>query len=330
VDWANESYVRLYTRDTTDWLSLSFEAKALFCLLLRKVDRAGVLPLGKAGPRGAIVAIGHSDLWPKLEPALNELAADGCVTMSLTHLVIPNFLQAQETQMSDKERKRKSRELRRNQALHTHERETNENQKTNKNDGGVSHAVTPSHTESHAVTLYSSVLDSSLLCSKETPKAPLPQPTAEVPPAQPASVPERKAKAPRAKADATEDELRLFVHWQSKCDHPNSKLDAKRLGKIRGALKSHGMDACFRAIEGVASSAWHRENAQDDIELILRDASHIEKYSRLIDRPATQLPLARPIPTKGILPPAPASSYAHIPPGGSTISNPLRPKAAAS
>ena len=36
VDFSDESYVRLYTRDTVSWLRLGWEAQALLCLLLRQ------------------------------------------------------------------------------------------------------------------------------------------------------------------------------------------------------------------------------------------------------------------------------------------------------
>lgn len=110
MNWADERYVRLYTRDTPDWLCLSFPAQGLFCLLLRKVDRAGVLPLGKAGRKGVFIAIGHVHQAAMLESALDELLADGCVELNSDQLVIPNFLVAQEAEASDKARARKHRE----------------------------------------------------------------------------------------------------------------------------------------------------------------------------------------------------------------------------
>ncbi len=116
MTWDDERYVRLYTRDTPEWLCLSFLAQGLFCLLLRKVDRAGVLPLGRLGKRGAVVAIGHPGEWSRLEPALDELLADGCVKIEGETLVVPNFLEAQEAQASDRARSRKARERRRDLA----------------------------------------------------------------------------------------------------------------------------------------------------------------------------------------------------------------------
>jgi hypothetical protein len=110
MNWPDERYVRVYTRDTTDWLCLSFPAQGLFCLLLRKVDRAGILPLGSKGKKGVGVAIGHAHQWAMLEPALEELLADGCVVIQGECLVVPNFIEAQEAEASDKARSRKARE----------------------------------------------------------------------------------------------------------------------------------------------------------------------------------------------------------------------------
>lgn len=114
--WSDERYVRLYTRDTPDWQCLSFLAQGLFCLVLRKVDRAGVLPLGRAGRRAVAIAVGHAHQWPMLEPALDELLADGCLRIEGDLLVVPNFLEAQEAEASDAARAKKHREKRRDLA----------------------------------------------------------------------------------------------------------------------------------------------------------------------------------------------------------------------
>jgi hypothetical protein len=108
--WEDERYVRVYTRDTGDWLALSFEAQALFLMLLRKVDRIGELHLGKRGKAAVAACIGHPT--KVLSGALDELLADGCVRLkdSGERLFIPNFLKAQETPKSPTERKREQRE----------------------------------------------------------------------------------------------------------------------------------------------------------------------------------------------------------------------------
>ena len=107
--WEDERYVRFYTRDTTDWLLLSWKAQGLLGLIFRKVDRAGVLDLGKSGKRGICVHIGGAAAWSEIEPALDELLADGCVEIRGVHLIVPNFIEAQEATISDAQRKREQR-----------------------------------------------------------------------------------------------------------------------------------------------------------------------------------------------------------------------------
>jgi hypothetical protein len=107
--WEDERYVRLYTRDTPEWLALSLQAQGLFALLLRKVDRAGILNLGKLGRRAVAVVIGHAGDWERLEPALSDLLADGCVEIHGDSLVVPNFIAAQSAAQSDKARQAECR-----------------------------------------------------------------------------------------------------------------------------------------------------------------------------------------------------------------------------
>lgn len=113
MDWSNERYVRLYTRDTADWLAISYEAQNLLMQLLRKADRTGVIEVGKHGKKGAAIVLGRADLWPKIEAAVEELLADGCLFFLDTKFILKNFLPAQESSTSDAQRKREERERRR-------------------------------------------------------------------------------------------------------------------------------------------------------------------------------------------------------------------------
>lgn len=110
MDWSNENYVRVYTRETEDDLVLSWEARALWKEMLCKFDRAGFLPL-KRGRAGLAALI----RWPveAIERAAPELVADGRVRELETGFFAPNFLEAQEAKSSDKQRKREERERRR-------------------------------------------------------------------------------------------------------------------------------------------------------------------------------------------------------------------------
>jgi hypothetical protein len=110
VRWEDESYVRFYRRSTPEWLSLSWQARGLFGLLLRELDRAGLLVLGpKLGLRGLAVQIQAP--WVEIEKPLGELLVDGCVRWDEARgvLWVPNFIEAQEANQSDAQRKRESR-----------------------------------------------------------------------------------------------------------------------------------------------------------------------------------------------------------------------------
>lgn len=112
--WQDERYVRVYTRDTAEWVALSWQARAVFLELLRKVDRAGLLPIGRSGIRG-LSGLVHIPV-DVLEPALAELLEDGCVATTDGGLVIPNYLHAQEAKASDRARKAAQRERDRDEA----------------------------------------------------------------------------------------------------------------------------------------------------------------------------------------------------------------------
>jgi hypothetical protein len=105
--WEDERYIRIYTRDTADWLALGWEAQSLLVALLRKVDRAGILMLGKTGARGVAGVTGFP--LEVVERALPILLGDGCVRQAEGVLVVPNFRAAQESARSDKARKREQR-----------------------------------------------------------------------------------------------------------------------------------------------------------------------------------------------------------------------------
>lgn len=117
MEWCDEPWVKLYRRDTADWLLLSWRARGLFYSLLRVVNRAGVLELGRTGKRAVAVLLGAGGDWKEIVEALDELIADGCVQVNGASLVIPNFVEAQEATQSDKARAKASRQRRRDAAI---------------------------------------------------------------------------------------------------------------------------------------------------------------------------------------------------------------------
>ena len=110
MDWTNERYVRLYTRDTDDWIVLSWQAKALLPLMLRKVDRSGFL----ATRRGSTGVAAQTGLpLEVVNVGLPDLLRDGAVTECDDGYLMPNYIEAQEASMSDAQRAKASRERRR-------------------------------------------------------------------------------------------------------------------------------------------------------------------------------------------------------------------------
>lgn len=118
----DEIYVRVYTRDTPDLLALGWEGRALLWEILRKVDRAGLLPIGKSGHRG-LAALLHmpEDVVGRALPALLE---DGVVVLTDGVLCVRNFIEAQETPQSNaakcRDYRARKRDIARARALGVH------------------------------------------------------------------------------------------------------------------------------------------------------------------------------------------------------------------
>lgn len=127
MDWSNETYVRLYTRDTATWLKIRWQGQCLFMQLLRKVDRSGRLD-------GITDTIDDLSLITGLpddvvETGLEKLQKFGVVEINDEILVIPNYIEAQTASKSDKQRQRESRENRRNMAVNGKDKPTKNTKK---------------------------------------------------------------------------------------------------------------------------------------------------------------------------------------------------------
>ena len=161
MDYSNEKYVRLYTADTPGWRMLPWQSKALMPLLMRRVDRAGVIDLGRHGVPGLAVTVELP--LDVVEPGLAGLlegGEDAPVRMSGTQLVIPNFMAAQSASSSDAARQKASREKRRDMALALASGLVSGKDAAEIVTGShtESRAVTAGHTESQDVTLSLAVL----------------------------------------------------------------------------------------------------------------------------------------------------------------------------
>lgn len=82
----------------------------------------------------------------------------------------------------------------------------------------------------------------------------------------------------------------VFDHWvavhREGRPGPTPVLSTKRQSKIARAIADHGVEVCIQAVSGCAMSEWHmgdnpRRKRYDDIELILRDAAHVERFATI-------------------------------------------------
>lgn len=161
MEWSEEKYVKLYQRDTVTWLSWPWQARALWPLLMRKLDGAGLIETGNLQPATAVAMVVGIPV-EICEAGIEALVTSGTLVKVERGLLAPKFLEGQEARKSDALRARESRERRRRDANHS------------ESVGPASHAVTLRHETSQPVTL------------QPSPAQPVPEKTAgEKPPADP-------------------------------------------------------------------------------------------------------------------------------------------------
>jgi hypothetical protein len=84
----------------------------------------------------------------------------------------------------------------------------------------------------------------------------------------------------------------VFAYWQKTMNSPGSKLDDKRRKAIVNALKLYEPRQVCEAILGCSRSAWHmgqndRHRKFNGLDLILRDAEHIDMFVELASKRVT-------------------------------------------
>jgi hypothetical protein len=257
--WDDERYVRLYTRDTVEEIALTWQARAVWREMLRKFDRAGIIPLGRAGMRGL------ADLLRMpldvVEATMPELLEDGRIVLRDGVVFAPNFTDAQETRTNDAERKRQQRERARD---HAKRPATPPETPALPFANGESSTITSrvGHTESHAVT------DGHTESRNVTPCCAVPGhavPTSAVdPPAADASGGDGRRrsreptgpKPPSAKDEYAEAYQAGIV---AACGRELALLDDKR---PLVQLAKYPKDADGKPLTGPALRVWIRETAE--------------------------------------------------------------------
>ncbi len=282
LNWEDERYVRWYTRDTPEWCSLSWQARGLFGLIMRAVDRAGVLELGRVGRKGVAVAVRAT--WAEIEPYLSELTDDGCVVIddATSRLILPNFMIAQEARQSDKLRAKESRERRKiggaSRSVTVSSRSVTESSHDDQNGHTPSQRVTPSH----AV------------------------PSLAVPSQAMLSHPEEKKK--KKHLSGASPDVQLVFHTWREMYSPGAILDKKRIAMISARIgEGHSVEKLIRAIKGLRRSRFHMGENQDgtkwtDAKIVLRSTEQVEKFAALQEaherKHAVIAPAPNPTPTE--------------------------------
>jgi len=74
----------------------------------------------------------------------------------------------------------------------------------------------------------------------------------------------------------------ILDSWKDIMGKPRAKLTNDRKVKINARLnEGYSVDQLISAIAGCSNSKWHMDNNQNDIKIILRDGSQVEKFSEI-------------------------------------------------
>lgn len=148
MDFANERYVRLYCRDSTEWKRLKFEGQAVWMLLYRKADRSGVLQLAGLEPwEAAALHCAIPELIAKI--GVERILERGWAVHDGDRLVFPRYAEANETPKSNAQRLRESRARRAltRIASQTTQNESQPTQRDTRRHAEIRNASLESHTD---------------------------------------------------------------------------------------------------------------------------------------------------------------------------------------
>ena len=115
MNWSDERYVKLYTRQTATWRMWPWQARCVFPLLLQVSDGAGLIDVGARDP---ITALAVLVMVPRevVEAGVSALLEDGTLEVVSAGYLVPKFLEAQEATKTERLKKADQRAGRRAQA----------------------------------------------------------------------------------------------------------------------------------------------------------------------------------------------------------------------
>jgi hypothetical protein len=115
LDFSDEHYVKLFTRKTPTRQLWPWQARALHPNLLMALNKAGVMDVGRHDPVRSVAVM--VDLPSEVVgPGLEAMLADGTVELADGKLVMPKFLDAQESRKTKAATAREYREKKRDEA----------------------------------------------------------------------------------------------------------------------------------------------------------------------------------------------------------------------
>jgi hypothetical protein len=271
MDWQDERYVRIFTRDTPDWVSWPWQARALLPLLLRKVDRVGQLALGRSGVRGLAACVGIPEEVCRV--GLDALVQDGAVELQGPVVWVRNFQPAQEASMSGQARLKEHRKRKRGKLLESGHQvkrvETGRNEMKRVETGRNEMKLLPS-----------------------VPSVP--------------SVP-KDSQPCEATASPVGDAELVFAYWRETL-RPNARVfDAKTRKAVEARLKEFSRDELKLAIDGCRASPHHmgandKAKRYDSLELICRDGGKVQAFHGYLEAAQKKITTSN---VNSMLPPRP-------------------------
>jgi hypothetical protein len=76
----------------------------------------------------------------------------------------------------------------------------------------------------------------------------------------------------------------VFDYWRFKLGKKRARLTPTRKAKVAARVNEYGVDFVKLAIDGLASSRWHREKGQTDLELVCRSPERLEGFAERAKR----------------------------------------------
>lgn len=283
MNFEDEHYIRIYTRDTKTWLRWGWEGQTVFVLTMRRLDKAGIVDVDDPVEDVALLTGLPVDV---VRIGFARVLASKTFEVRAGKLIAPRYIEGQTAAKSDTQRQRESRERRRASAR----LEVSDSIAETIDDSAVTSRdpVTTGHSPSQVVTQCSALQIS----------------TDQIPPNPPVGgeahdsldsnseddTPSVTADAAKKQRQESLEEAakRVFECWQAEHGHRGAKYDRKRRSRILARL-AEGFSAqeLCQAIRGAKRDPFlmgKNDGARvyDELHTLLRDAAQVERLMGLV------------------------------------------------